>query len=262
MPEDRNCFESEVYQDQVNRFCVEDTPGQFSSKTSLSNLSIEDEPIPLANTNRISSPIKPLLINQEKFNTSNEVYSDPEDFENDDNLLESTVNIGMETVPKSNGLPHQTKPTSDIHEMLLESVILDGIQVMTKKESHSLTKNDQNMGLPDPVNTTSEYDQPQMIHNFFKLPVRPVVGPGELNHSISSEESCDSLDDNILLDQLVQNGIDKITNNHMDNLSSRRNVDRTKPKLSQDIFFEPKFQGSEVPCINPLVSQDFRLEPS
>lgn len=94
-----------VFEDDLNTFGVEHTPAQFSCATSLSNLSIEDEPKIATDslTKEIRLSEEQLDIAQsvslepvETTHTINDkIVSDSDDSEGDDNLMATCINIGM-----------------------------------------------------------------------------------------------------------------------------------------------------------------------
>lgn len=214
--EDLNTFD-----DQLNHFCVEDTPAR-SSRSSLSNLSFEDEPEHLSietckslNTKHSPTNSLKLLNNICDMNSDND-----EDGNDDDNLLENTVNIGMQRVLNSMSANDKHLSVANQDADLLESVILDGIQVMTQKvripqrteffyPTHP--ENSSSRNFPDQSNTTTiNFDFKTKLESQY-FTNSSINYLNDMNQSLSSVESYNSLDNSTLLDQLVQKGIDEIT---------------------------------------------------
>lgn len=125
-PRDSNLVTREEARDETNTFAVENTPAQFSCATSLSNLSLDDEPkitkdclvkeMQLMNhpseeqedeyvLNYAEDGAPPKNLSGVEMNSDE---SDNDD-EADGDLLESAINIGMNTrhLPVSAGAPQE-----------------------------------------------------------------------------------------------------------------------------------------------------------
>lgn len=113
-----------VFEDDLNTFVVENTPAQFSCATSLSNLSLDDEP--KISSDSLTKDMRLMnhpseeqeeIVNQESENKLNEnddlhvedielnntgdADSDGEVSANDDILLATCINIGMNSVSRA-----------------------------------------------------------------------------------------------------------------------------------------------------------------
>lgn len=208
--------------DQINCYRLEDTPRR-SSRTSLSNISFEEEPLNLSFENCKILDSKIPTKHHQPLNIISDINSDNDEFDNYENLLERTVNIGMQRSSKINEVK-EARHTD--HEVLLENIILDGIHVMTQKDSKH---NEKQKNLPRlPINTSSVINSQQTSSCTPILPIDckttykktysetidyidELMNKDEMNQSLSSIESSSSVEDNTLLEQLVQRGIDEVT---------------------------------------------------
>lgn len=153
-----------VFEDDLNTFGVENTPAQFSCATSLSNLSLDDEPKIASDslTKEISLNInaeeeepgkEPVEIPPEEtgaahgnvenpsINLSDAVLSDSEESDGDNLLFQNCINLGMTRgiaasknpangAKKNDNISDDSTSSSDAanDDHLLEQCIRDGIQ--------------------------------------------------------------------------------------------------------------------------------------
>lgn len=121
-----------VFEDDVNPFGVENTPAHFSCATSLSNLSLDDEPKIASD-----SKTKEQKDNLEEMKASSISDDSDEDIDDGDtDLLATCINIGMNKIPASDPVKTDLIPKHDdstsgsdmADESLLEQCIRVGIQ--------------------------------------------------------------------------------------------------------------------------------------
>lgn len=178
-----------VFEDDVNAFGVENTPAQFSCATSLSNLSLDDEPKIASDS--ITKESIPQQEDKKAASISDDSDDDGDDVDTD--LLATCINIGMNKAPvitesvKPDLIPithdDSTSGSDMADESLLEQCIRVGIQ--------------RNVKPPPPT------DQP------------PVPGPKPqklIKHesSLSSLSMDDSEDDGAILQQAIAAGSQKM----------------------------------------------------
>lgn len=146
-----------VFEDNVNPYGVENTPAQFSYATSLSNLSLEDEP--KIETDITTKELKLLSVdddppaNHENQNMNADL-SDSDD-RDDEILLDACMNMGMDRIVRSqNTLQMDDKESNECYRKeilsddsssscneneisLLDGLMRDGLAKTTKSSSKS-----------------------------------------------------------------------------------------------------------------------------
>lgn len=105
----KKCLRS-VFEDDLNTFNVENTPAQFSTATSLSNLSILDEENSNQTSQQQQQPLAPTT------NTISEGEEEEDANENnDDLLLASCINMGMNRTAIPSTYSQNTDTTSSVN---------------------------------------------------------------------------------------------------------------------------------------------------
>lgn len=130
-----------VFEDDVNTFDVENTPAQFSCATSLSNLSLDDEPKIATDSltkemrlmNHPSEEQEDNLMACEQSNDSNiggvsrmtGTTSDSDETDDDNMLLETCINIGMNSGVRVAPPLSSLSPVTDVDNHTVPTALLD-----------------------------------------------------------------------------------------------------------------------------------------
>lgn len=183
-----------VFEDDLNTFQVENTPAQFSCATSLSNLSLDDEPPSskdpdlLKPESHSSDAANDAAEAQSKSIANKDALSEGEEETNDDLLLATCINIGMNRERKDN----ETHKDTDI---MLPPPADDMIkQYFTEDTPALLSKVGSNTNL----STISISTNPMSIKNEGEI--------ANLSDDVSSNASEAALD---LLEQCIRDGMQK-----------------------------------------------------
>lgn len=124
-----------VFEDDVNAFGVENTPAQFSCATSLSNLSLDDEPKIASDS--VTKEQKENHLEDKKVLTALSDDSDEDADDGDTDLLDTCINIGMNKIPVSDPVKPDLIPKHDDStsgsDMADESLLEQCIQVGLKR---------------------------------------------------------------------------------------------------------------------------------
>lgn len=142
-----------VFEDNINPYGVENTPAQFSCATSLSNLSLDDEPkietdITTKEMKLLSLDDEPAIDQLKDIDNCN-INADLSDSDDrDDEILESCMSMGMDRIVRSqmNGIESKECNQNDIlsddssgscDENLLDELMRGGVAKTTKSTSRS-----------------------------------------------------------------------------------------------------------------------------
>lgn len=215
-----------VFEDDINAFGVENTPAQFSCATSLSNLSLDDEPKIASDsrTKESKNNVEDVASVKNPIATTGGTTSDDSDEEGymDTDLLATCINIGMNKVTAIDS--NQNKPDL-ISQVPSHHSLIDDSTSGSDVADASLLEQCIRVGIQRNANKSS---QPQ------SQPPIPGPKPIKPQHDDSlSSLSMDSEDDGAILRQAIAVGSKKM----LKPTSSKPNpMSHFQPNIAEDSF--------------------------
>lgn len=241
-----------VFEDEINTFGVENTPAHFSCATSLSNLSLDDEPkiatdclikemrlmnhpsddqdeIPIENvldaqTGLISNDSQ--LIADRNLAVDDALLSDSDESAKDSLLLEQCINIGMNisSRPSQSGNGAPPLPPRNVPKESGSMVAPEDCSSEDGLDNDPLL----NQCIQDGINKCSNSAP------FDALDVRPHSSP------YARDDDCESTDgsDDDILEQCIRDGIEKSTNISKPIVSQQSVIVSNTPSLPQKLVKE------------------------
>ena len=204
-----------VFEDDVNMFNVENTPAQFSSATSLSNLSFDHE-----NSNEVLAPVAAISGANSVGNLS----------------IDDEPKIATDSLTKEMRLSHPSEDRDDGVQDQLPSTCDRTHETTITSDSDEA--DDDNMILATCINIGMNCGVKDSVGQKQTTPSiagRLVTG-GEKSNESSSDSSCSDIGNDMLFEECIRDGIQKST------------TSKPKPKLYQ----QPRMIVTKEPVPIPM----------